>query len=174
LIVKAKNFERAEGLLDNGPPSSGAKDLAVVRGAIQRRGTLNEPPRLAVSADGYVRLTLATFHTIRLVHLLSELDPDDVAHSASPTGASAATVVGFTEWVSETFPALSVGWNWCLVTGNTTPRYERVGEVRSNIMLVDANGRDYGAVGTDVLLRDVIDALGWQDQVSHYITQRYA
>jgi hypothetical protein len=145
-----------------------------MRGAIRQRRTVNEPPRLTVSADGYVRLTLATFHTIPLVHLLSELDPDDVAHGASPTGASAATVVGFTEWVSETLHALSVGWSWCLATGNTTPRYERDGEVRSNIMLVDANGRDYGAVGTEVLLREVIDALAWQDKVSHYITQRYA
>jgi len=151
-----------------------AEQGRIMNGAARPDPTVREPPRFAVSADGYARLTLATFYMIRLVHLFSELDPDAAASAASPTGASAATIVGFTEWASETVPALSLGWNWRLVTGNAPPRYERDGEVRSNIMLIDASRLDYGAVGTDALLREAINALDWQRVIADYITRRYA
>jgi hypothetical protein len=51
--------------------------------------------------------------------------------------------------------------------------YVRAGEVRSNVMLVDAQRRDLGALATGILLCDAVDALGWEQAVDDYISNRY-
>jgi hypothetical protein len=170
MVPGAKN----DACVDNALLHIRAEHVRIMSAAARPDRTVREPPRLSVSTDGYVRLTLTAFHAVRLLHLFSELDPDAAAFAVSPAGASAATLVGFTEWASETLPALSLGWNWRLAVGNAPARYERDGEVRSNIMFIDANGRDYGTVGTDALLREAIAALDWQCAVSNYISNRYA
>jgi hypothetical protein len=131
-------------------------------------------PRLRVSPDGYVRLSVAAFHATNLTHLLSELDPDNAAPASQALGASAASILGFTEWSSCSTPALSLGWDWRLETGAGQIRYERMGEVRSNIMLLDARRRDLGTVATEVLLGVAVDGLSWEQSVADYITNRYA
>jgi hypothetical protein len=129
---------------------------------------------LRLSADGYVRSTVAAFRALALTHLLSELDADVQAGSCRASGASAASIVGFTEWSSHTTPALSLGWDWRIATIAGQVRYEREGEVRSNVMLIDARGRDLGVTATGVLLCVAVDMLGWEQVVDDYISNRYA
>jgi hypothetical protein len=129
-------------------------------------------PVLAISADGYLRMTLARFRTIPLVHLLSELE-DEAGISATAAGASAATIFGFTEWVSDTTPALSLGWDWLLETSGRDARYVRQGEVRSNIMLCEPGIGDLGDRATSATLCAAVDALAWQAETHNYITKRY-
>ena len=138
-----------------------------------RRGFTSNPAPLAVSPDGYVRLTESAFRAIPLAHLLSELDADFSLPPSAASGASAASIVGYTEWASQTTPALSLGWDWRLATTAGQVRYEREGEVRSNIMLLDARHRDLGALATGVLLCVAVDVLGWEQAVHHYIITRY-
>jgi hypothetical protein len=138
------------------------------------RGVRGDRLPLVVSEDGYVRLTLAAFCAIRLTHLLSELDADISPPRSSASGACLASIVGYTEWASQTPPALSLGWDWRIATCGTQVRYEREGEVRSNVMLVDARRRDLGAMATGVLLCDAVDTLGWEQAVNDYISNRYA
>ena len=129
-------------------------------------------PLLAVSADGYVRISLTRFRTIALRHLLSELDEDE-ACSAAAAGACAASILGFTEWVSDTAPALSLGWDWRLDTSGMDARYVREGEVRSNLMLCEPGIGDLGDRATSATLCAAIDALAWQAETYNYITKRY-
>lgn len=129
---------------------------------------------MVLSEDGYVRLSPAAFASIALAHVLSEIDTDTPGPGAAGAGASVSAIAGITEWASETLPALSLGWNWRLATGRSPPRYERDGEVRSNIMLVDAAQRDFGPLATDALLRVAVDALDWRQVTADYISRRYA
>jgi hypothetical protein len=137
------------------------------------RGPGGDRAPLAVSPDGYVRLTVAAFRAIPLSHLLSELDADNLPPSTA-SGASLASIVGYTEWASQTTPALSLGWDWRIATTAGRVRYEREGEVRSNIMLVDSRCRDLGGLATGVLLCVAVDVLGWERAVDNYINNRYA
>lgn len=128
---------------------------------------------LAVCKDGYLRLTLAGFRSISLRHLLSELDEDISGPPASAAGASAASIIGFTEWASDTTPALSLGWDWRLDTEGSEARYVREGEVRSNIMLFEPGIGDLGDLATAATLCVAVDRLPWQTETHHHITKRY-
>jgi hypothetical protein len=139
-----------------------------------RRGSRGKRATLAVSADGYVRLTASALRAIALTHLLSELDADIGLPPSTASGACVASIVGYTEWASQTTPALSLGWDWRIETTAGRVRYEREGGIRSNVMLVDEHRRDLGAAATDVLLCIAIERLGWEQAVNHYISNRYA
>jgi hypothetical protein len=139
-----------------------------------RSGSCAKRATLTVSADGYVRLTASAFRAIALTHLLSELDADIGLPPSTASGACLASIAGYTEWASQTTPALSLGWDWRIETTAGHVRYEREGGIRSNVMLVDERRRDLGAAATDVLLCIAIDALGWEQAVNHYISNRYA
>ena len=139
-----------------------------------RRGSRGKRATLTVSADGYVRLTVSAFRAIALTHLLSELDADIGLPPSTASGACLASIAGYTEWASQTTPALSLGWDWRIETTAGRVRYQREGGIRSNVMLVDERRRDLGAAATDVLLCIAIDSLGWEQAVNHYISNRYA
>src|SRR6476661_3927679 len=96
-----------------------------------------EPQSLGLlpSQDGYLRLTIGGLLATSLRHVFSDLD-FETATTQHSTGASATTVVGFTEWASNTLAAVSLGWDWRLDTSGIRPRYLREGDVRSNIMLI--------------------------------------
>jgi hypothetical protein len=137
-------------------------------------GTSGERAPLAVSADGYVRLTVTALRAIALTHVLSELDADIHLPPSTASGACLASIAGYTEWASQTTPALSLGWDWRIATTGGRVRYQREGEVRSNVMLLDARRRDLGALATGMLLCVAVDSLGWEQAVDNYISNRYA
>lgn len=129
--------------------------------------------QFATSLDGYVRLTLADVLKVRLRHLLSELDFQSMPIRLG-TGASAVSITGFTEWVSDTFPALSFGWDWQLDGSDSRVKYLRSSPIRSNVMLIDEQRRDVGSVATAARLCDALDRLNWQEAVQNNITSRYS
>ncbi len=121
--------------------------------------------------DGYVRLTLEQFQAIPLVHLLSGLDPDAPLHLHE--GASQTDISGYTEWVSETAPIITLGWDWRMEGVSGQARYLRTGLPRSNIMLVDKLRQDLGPSNTAKLLEVAIDKTAWQAAVQRYIMDIY-
>ena len=121
--------------------------------------------------DGYVRLTLEQFQAIPLVHLLSGLDPDEFPPLHE--GASQTDISGYTEWVSETAPIITLGWDWRMEGASGQTRYLRTGLPRSNIMLLDDLRRDLGSAKTAKLLEAAIDKTAWQAAVQRHITDRY-
>ncbi|MGX2030058.1 DUF4902 domain-containing protein [Methylocaldum gracile] len=113
--------------------------------------------------DGYVRLTFETFRNLPLFHLLSCLDEDNPVLSSE--GAILTMISGYTEWISTTTPAITLGWDWQLTASRGQALCVRIGEPRSNVMLVDAQQDDLGTVKTASLLKTAIDQLSWQDAV---------
>ena len=129
-------------------------------------------PKIILFEDGYVRLTVETFLDMPLVHLVSGLDEDKPIPSQE--GGSLASISGYTEWVSATTPIVTLGWDWWLDMSQGQAVYVRLGESRSNIMLVDAMQGDLGTAKTLVLLEAAIDALEWREVAQEHITTLYA
>jgi len=126
---------------------------------------------LTISADGYIRLTAAEFRTMNFSHLISGLDEDGPPF---PEESAASTAIsGYTEWLSDGEPKLSVGWDWVMDVSAGKVRFNRVGEPRSNCMLIDAEQRDLGYVASNVALGHLVDALPWQEEVERQIAVRY-
>jgi len=115
---------------------------------------------LALSNDGYIRLTLRQLQAVPLHHLLSGLDED-----------CSATITGYTEWLSEGSPAITLGWDWCMVG---QARLQRVEDPRSNLMLVDDHGSDLGFDATLTALSAFVDALEWQKTTLSALEERYS
>ena len=128
---------------------------------------------LVLSHDGYLRLTLAAFRAIALRHLFSGLDEDAEGPGHDAAGASVASILGFTEWCSDTTPAVSLGWDWRLNTHGRRPRYVRDSEVRSNVMLIEPGLGDLGELATSATLSAAVDALPWATETNNYITNQY-
>ena len=118
-------------------------------------------PRIA--DDGFVRMTLDAILTMRLEHLLSGVDRDD-GEDRSKCGSLTA-ISGFSEWTSEASPYLSLGWDWRLSWEHGLIGLVRVGPPRSNIMLIDGHGIDYGWQRNFEVLGTVVDALPWRSDM---------
>jgi hypothetical protein len=127
---------------------------------------------LTVSEDGYVRLTRTRLRRLALAHVLSGLDLEEDEPHRRSGGACATAITGFTEWVSQSEPPLSIGWYWRLDAQRLI--YERLDHPYSNLMLVDSHRRDFGAQASAILLGGEIDALPWQAVVERNIRERHA
>ncbi len=89
-------------------------------------------------------------------------------------GASQTDISGYTEWVSETAPVITLGWDWRMEGAPGQARYLRTGLPRSNVMLVDDLRQDLGPANTAKLLEATIDKTAWQAVVHAHIMDRYA
>lgn len=124
---------------------------------------------LAISGDGHIRLRLAELKGIHLKHLVSGLDED--IQGAAHLGALHTTISGYTEWVSETTPAISIGWDWQM---HGAARLLRIGEPRSNLLLQDVHHIDMDYFKSATFLEAFVDTLEWQAVVLRQIVVRYS
>jgi hypothetical protein len=143
-----------------------------VREPTRASSTTSAVERIQISRDGYIRLLPATFSKLPLVHLISGLD-EEPDSGASSSGARVSAIVGYTEWVTTESPAITIGWDWQLGASGGSASCARLGEVRSNVMLVDAEGYDLGPQRSSELLGTAIDDMPWSDQVLSAIRDRY-
>jgi hypothetical protein len=125
---------------------------------------------MLTSDDGFIRLTLDAVLSVPFKHLVSGLDDDP---DASPCG-TCTTISGYTEWVSDSQPKITVGWDWVLDPADGALRWRRVGLPRSNLLLVDTARNDYAWDRNLVVLATVVDAIPWQDHARSFIDERYA
>lgn len=119
----------------------------------------------------YVYLTLAELHAGLLVHLISGMDEDAAPSLAA--GASATAITGYTEWISEGGPVVTIGWDWEMRVAADRVRLQRVSLPSSNVMLQSPARRDLGHATTVQLLKDYVDTFAWQDATLVHITGRY-
>ena len=101
--------------------------------------------------DGYVRLTLPSFHALRF-HQHMCLKDEDLLQDLWSEGIPAIKA-GYYELVSnDTEPAVSIGCAWHLTAESP---HIRVGndDISSNVMLLDAGGADIGAQDSCVVIK---------------------
>jgi hypothetical protein len=133
----------------------------------------NWMPTITLSQDGYVRLTFEQFQQVTLAHLISGMDEGTPAELQK--GATQAEITGYTEWLSNTVPAISIGWDWKLhASHHENCYYQRSSEPSGNLMLINAKQLDLGPVKTAAVLGKAIDSFDWQTEVQEFITNRYA
>lgn len=117
----------------------------------------------SISPDGYIRLSLATLSKLPFTHLASDIDPDFLDELKTQTVA--AQTAGFSEWTSDTSPAISLGWGWFI--HNQSRRLLLAPDlVRSNVMLIDIHGYDLGTAVTSSLFGTWLAVYDWQHPVA--------
>lgn len=122
--------------------------------------------RPAISSDGYISLPISRLETIRLFHLISGLD-ENFANADSRLTA----ITGYTEWISNTAPMITLGWDWQLAPIVDQVSIRRIGKRRGNIMLRE-NKMDAGQAKTLALVESLIDSLDWEKAVRDCIDLR--
>ncbi|HEX6704626.1 MAG TPA: DUF4902 domain-containing protein [Albitalea sp.] len=116
-----------------------------------------------VSRDGLIRASIAELLSMRIVHLMSGID---VEHNLSASACGRPTTIsGYTEWVTQTEPPITIGWDWCLVTSADDPSFQRASQPRANVMLVDDSGNDKSWSQNLERLATVVDVLPWVEFV---------
>jgi hypothetical protein len=130
-----------------------------------------KPPILTVSDDGYIRLSFTKLHNFPFTHLLSGLDSEN--DDSVTAGASQSSITGYTEWLSDSAPQITIGWDWEMYFANSKVCLRRISEPRSNLMLLDASNNDIGYEKSTLLQEMFIDGLQWQPIVLEQINVRY-
>lgn len=120
---------------------------------------------MRVSQDGLIRASIDELLSLPIVHLMSGLDVEDRL-PASACGRE-TTISGYTEWVTQTEPPITIGWDWylCAGTGAGNTCCRRVGPPRANVMLVDDSGDDKPWHQNLECLGTVVDVLPWAEWV---------
>lgn len=127
--------------------------------------------KLVISDTGYIRLLYSELQNQTLVHLISGLDED--GPDLPQDGAVPTAITGYTEWVSEGRPVITVGWDWQMLSDHSNIGLHRVGGPSSNVMLVSPGSVDLGPQKTAVLLETFIDGFDWQPVTLEYVSTRY-
>jgi hypothetical protein len=128
-------------------------------------------PKLPLMDNGYIRLTKKYFQALKLQHLVSALYV--TSKKSTIKVDTIDQIEGFTEWVSDTQPAVSLGWDWILDTNQNPPLYRRWGLPYSNIMLTDNLKADLDQVESERLIISAIDQLNWESVVFEFISKTY-
>lgn len=118
------------------------------------------------SRDGYVRLPEQALDHLQLTHVDSGLD-EGLLEELRADGVDAVSA-GYTEWQRVRAPGrahVTVGWDW-YVDRASSALVIAWGDVRSNVMCVDARGTDLGMTRTAQLLMRRLAQLNWPNVVA--------
>ncbi|WP_063551968.1 DUF4902 domain-containing protein [Burkholderia territorii] len=124
------------------------------------------------SPDGYVRLSESALATLVLDHVASGLDASLLTELRD--SAIDARLAGYTEWhrpAGAGVAYLTVGWDWYLERATGTFVIAG-GDVRSNIMAVDAAGADLGMFRTAAVLAARLAHVDWPAAVASSLLGR--
>ena len=115
-----------------------------------------------LSVDGYVRITFEAFQKTEISHLFSGIDEDRPSNNG--VGANYSAITGYTEWVSNSSPAITIGWDWTMTRGEANASLVHAGIPGSNLMFLDQHNQDLGPETTRQMLSDWLDIFGWQSE----------
>ncbi len=114
-------------------------------------------------SDGYVRIPTSALRSVELRHFVSEIDPT-IAIVDDATAAT--TITGITEWIGWWDDmTVSVGWDWAVLQGLVIPLNPN--EIRSNILLIGADGGPEPPAVARIHLLYWIETLPWRQNVIH-------
>jgi hypothetical protein len=125
-------------------------------------------------ADGYMRCTVPELHALNLIHLHTAVDEDDIDLPDRTHGSIPALVHGYTEWINDTQPTVSLGWDWCLEWQDGRASCQLLNTPRTNLMIINEQGHDLGDRHTLQLLADYIRQFDWSAAVIDATLQHYA
>ncbi len=83
-------------------------------------------------------------------------------------------MAGYTEWISETAPLISIGWDWKLDCIKQPIMYSMTGFPYSNLIVQDNNFMDLDQHESLDYLSKIVNNLNWQGQLLTLITDKYS
>jgi hypothetical protein len=120
------------------------------------------------SSSGYVLLPTSALASLRLWHLLSELDSSIAFQNDA---RAPVNVTGYTEWVgSWCHRRLSLGWDWGVVQGLVVVLNPM--EIRTNIRLLSADARVEEPEIARIHLLDWIESAPWRPVIETLVQGR--
>lgn len=125
-----------------------------------------------ISADGHIRLSLQQLANLELHHLYSSLYDEQNLNLSNTS--SLTDIQGFTEWVSDTTPSISVGWDWQVHYQTGTTGYSMMGLPFSNLLLKNNQEQDFSIDESMSMLAIWLNSLKWQEKLFEYIQSKYA
>ncbi|WP_053007608.1 DUF4902 domain-containing protein [Pragia fontium] len=122
--------------------------------------------------DLRVKVHIDFFEHIEFIHLHSAVYEEPANQHF--LGGVATVINGYTEWVSQTSPVISMGWDWELRYENACCQYVKIGPIFSNVVFHASEStspiQDEEA-WTQQLLDNKIAQIEWQSKTGQYITQ---
>ncbi|EGU29211.1 hypothetical protein VII00023_10714 [Vibrio ichthyoenteri ATCC 700023] len=115
--------------------------------------------------DNILRLDRSTFARVSFILLDAGLyaDPSPVV------SGSVARLQGYAEWVSNTQPAISVGFDWTFRFGEL----DFDGEPFANFVLQSMQGEDLSNEESFAQIKASLESIAWQSRVLSYLAQEY-
>lgn len=120
---------------------------------------------MEISSQGLVRLTYEALSALLLNHLLSGVDTD----CSDDACGRPTELTGFTEWITQTSPTITIGWDWKIEFKDGQGSYERLGQPRSNVMLITDEGRDHSWDQNLKQLGQYVDSVPWPNTVDEAV-----
>ena len=122
---------------------------------------------MKLSDDGFIRMGFDQLMSVSLSHLISINEESNFIEPYTK-------IFGYTEWISQTTPVVSIGWDWKMNHDDRVIQLMRIGLPRSNLMLMDYLHCDVGLEQTLHLICQKIDSTAWEmivkDQILNTLT----
>jgi hypothetical protein len=126
---------------------------------MQTAGKVGTIAKMHVSETGQVRATVDDLLSVHFFHCFSGLDTE-IGDPSKGCGRPTA-ISGFTEWVGQSLFPISIGWDWHLEAARGTVRVIRADCPRTNVQLINSDGRDFAWEQNLQILGTIVEALPW-------------
>ncbi len=117
------------------------------------------------SLDGAIRLTRQQlFDTPIRIHDAALVNDHETQKTDTIT-----ELAGYVEWVSDTQPALSIGWDWSIVHG----QYTLQGEPYVNFIIQSQDGKDFDSVACITNVTEFISQQKWRNALIQFLNDSH-
>lgn len=121
--------------------------------------------------DGLISISIQQFKSIRFMHLISNITLNESEFSPYYDNCY-SRINGYTEWISDTKPIISLGWDWTTLIKKKGLVYIMQDHPYCNIQLVDKSHQNLPEIESHKLLKAHIDLLNWENTVSTHIMMK--
>jgi hypothetical protein len=111
-----------------------------------------------------ITITRAEILSLAFSPLVSDMYDD-----TSETFTQVAEFAGFCEWKSETYPSLSIGWDWEFVGS----KYTISGSYYTNFDIVSLDSKPLSESESNLIILDIITKESWVDVLIGELNKKY-
>lgn len=119
---------------------------------------------------GLVQATVQELLNLGLTHFFSAVDIDPTDLSTEQRCGTVTVISGYTEWMGSTKYPITIGWDWCILANGQAIRWQREDLPRTNIQLMNENGRALAWEDNLRVLATWVDSQFWQKDVARAVS----
>jgi hypothetical protein len=124
-----------------------------------------------IATDGLIRISIDELLSTTICHLLSGLDA--ATENPKRDCGRLTHISGFTDWSTGHMSPMLLGWDWRMVCISNQFHMRKIGLPRTNIQLIESNGRDTHWHKNLEYISTIIDSLSWKGRVQLAIEIKY-